>query len=163
MQVVFQLCDFSLFDTKGINETKRINGIEPSRLIIGACVTHNSGKKHIIIHKNAWILSNTAEKRLLIFHELSHCVFNSDHNNTKLKGKEISIMSSVLINSNQYKQYYGYYDMQLMLSTRLDLHKVIKDKAITFSDYVLKYMLIVEEGYKKKLKNIKKQLRLNKK
>lgn len=46
----------------------------------GLCYTKN---KRIYIDKRKWGMKNYVQKKVLIYHELGHCILNLEHNNMK--------------------------------------------------------------------------------
>jgi len=52
--------------------------------LIGECSPIGYGDGNILIDKNFWYDANDAERHVLLFHELGHCVLGRKHNNNHM-------------------------------------------------------------------------------
>lgn len=51
---------------------------------VGICYSYTDGSRRIEIDRDYWNASSDLGKEQLMFHELGHCVFNLDHNETTI-------------------------------------------------------------------------------
>ncbi len=93
----------------------------------GVCFEYSDGSKEVIIKKEWWDSADENYRESLLFHELGHCRLNREHDNTLIPSndgdKKLSMMSAVIVNSNEYSQNKEAYltelftkDIQLLLS-----------------------------------------------
>ena len=90
----------------------------------GVCHIYFDKTREILIRKDWWDRyaneKSQTHRRLMIFHELGHCYLDREHNNEKITVENdeynLSLMSSVLIPSNDYKNFMSYYDYELFKS-----------------------------------------------
>lgn len=72
----------------------------------GVCFEYSDGTKEIIIQKNWWDNVDQSYRESLLFHELGHCRLGREHDNTLVPSndgdKKLSMMSAVIVNSNEY-------------------------------------------------------------
>lgn len=65
--------------------------------ILGLCIIESNGQKSVYINKDWWDSKKEKDQRVLLYHELTHCVFNRGHDDRKYaNGMPFSIMSSVI-------------------------------------------------------------------
>lgn len=83
--------------------------------VIGICYIYESGDKDIAIKKEYWDKANEIQKKVLMFHELGHCLLGLDHDDTFLNppGRPKSFMNSHVVNWNIAKKYYSEYMEEL--------------------------------------------------
>lgn len=72
----------------------------------GVCLVYSNGYKEIQINKDAWDYYSYEQKEQLVYHELGHCVFNKDHDNTLRKNCPNSIMRSFMFNEYEINECY---------------------------------------------------------
>lgn len=79
--------------------------------ILGLCVIESNGRKAVYINEPWWNSKEEADRRVLLYHELTHCVFNRGHDARKYaNGMPYSIMSPVINPVLRfYKKYERYY------------------------------------------------------
>ncbi|MFZ9000312.1 MAG: hypothetical protein ACO20H_03355 [Bacteriovoracaceae bacterium] len=107
-----------------------INFGKPSKKSFeGVCHIYYDGTKEILIRKDWWDRyvgeSGETVKRLMIFHELGHCLLDREHKNEMIThgDKEInaSIMSATLMPFPDYNTYMNQYDRELFTSSHESL------------------------------------------
>lgn len=82
--------------------------------VVGICIEYSNGDKEIQLDRKAWDSFSKAEREMLVFHELGHCLLNLGHYNEKIitdKFGDIpsSIMNSYILDTRWYKHYYDSY------------------------------------------------------
>ena len=100
------------------------------------CHIYFDGTKEILIRKDWWDryvgLSGETVKRLMIFHELGHCLLGRKHKNDKIPhdNKEInaSIMSATLMPYSDYQKYRAQYDNELFTSSHESLKHALSSQ-----------------------------------
>lgn len=83
---------------------------------VGLCGKFEGESPRITVDSEWWNSSTTndAQREILMFHELGHCILDRDHNDNVLpNGKQESIMYYRVINSNDYVTSRGYYLKEL--------------------------------------------------
>lgn len=73
------------------------NSLEANKA--GVCYVWSDGYREIEINSKSWSSFSEEQKEQLIFHELGHCVFNLDHDDTKISYKQYcpnSVMRSYM-------------------------------------------------------------------
>lgn len=110
-----------LFEKIHLEETgKEINidslpiNFEPLKgTVVGVCFYIPSGNE-IFIDPVYWNNVNENKKRILILHELGHCVLNRRHKNDRHNGVHLSLMNETVINGSDYNEYYDFYHTELL-------------------------------------------------
>lgn len=79
--------------------------------ILGLCVIDSNGRKSVYINETWWNAKEESDRRVLLYHELTHCVFQRGHESRKFaNGMPYSIMSPVINPVLRfYKKYERYY------------------------------------------------------
>jgi len=72
----------------------------------GVCLVYSNGYREIRINKDSWDYYNHEQKEQLVYHELGHCVFNKDHDNTLRENCPNSIMRSFMFNEHEINECY---------------------------------------------------------
>ena len=81
---------------------------------VGYCENKRDGILKIVIDKELWTKYSYAKREMLIFHELSHCLMDSDHRDElDPEGKPLSLMNSVIFSDYQYTDNRDYYLKEL--------------------------------------------------
>lgn len=79
--------------------------------VLGYC---DHRKRAIFINERSWKKLNRIEKKLLIYHELGHCVLDRRHDESIfINGEPKSIMHPNGITWKQYRKSKRYYDREL--------------------------------------------------
>ncbi len=63
-------CDYSLELTMGFTEVKGHAAL---------CTVYPDGRKEITVDADTWRYRNAAERKILVYHELGHCLMNRTH------------------------------------------------------------------------------------
>lgn len=84
-------------------------GIQPGGYkILGLCVIDGNGQKSVYLNETWWNDRSENDRRVLLYHELTHCSFYRGHDDRKYSsGMPYSIMSSVI---NPVLRYYAQYN-----------------------------------------------------
>lgn len=70
--------------------------------------------RQVVISKEWWDKMPEADKEVLIFHELGHCVLDRGHTDSRLaSGRPASVMNTYHIGGGNYTSIYGYYLSEL--------------------------------------------------
>lgn len=79
--------------------------------VLGLCIIQSNGERAVYINKTWWDSKTETDQRVLLYHELTHCVFNRGHDSRKyINGMPYSIMSPVINPVLRfYKKYERYY------------------------------------------------------
>ena len=78
---------------------------------VGRCYYYES---RVVMRRSFWESSSDVTKKILIFHELGHCLLFRKHDKTFLEtGRPRSLMYPVVINSVTYMSFIEYYNMEL--------------------------------------------------
>ncbi len=65
--------------------------------VVGVCEVYSNNTKQIHINSDWWPTTTETPKRILMYHELGHCVFNRNHDSrTMSDGKPNSLMNPIL-------------------------------------------------------------------
>lgn len=92
---------------------------------VGVCIKYSSGAREILIKQSVWDNFSEELKEILIFHELGHCHIDREHKEDSYEGIDLSIMHPVLINQEDYIQYYREYQEELFLLDEQPLRDTI--------------------------------------
>lgn len=110
------------------------NAANTSNTMAGICLEYENGDKEILIDTEAWnnTVTNYERQKVLIWHELGHCVLLRSHKDTKYRGYNLSLMNSILISRNDYVRFenttYGeVYAKELFTHNHSDLSGAIDD------------------------------------
>ncbi len=92
----------------------------------GVCFQYPDGTKEVIIRKSWWDGANQDYRESLLFHELGHCSLDREHTDevlvtSKERTYKASLMSSVIVGPNDYKDLRDEYLKELFLQKRDDL------------------------------------------
>ncbi|MCR9203282.1 MAG: hypothetical protein NXH75_01810 [Halobacteriovoraceae bacterium] len=84
----------------------------------GVCFEYPDGTKEIIVRREWWNNVNDEYKESLLFHELGHCRLGRDHLNDIQKDstgidQKVSMMNSVIVQPNSYKDHKEQYQIEL--------------------------------------------------
>lgn len=84
---------------------------------LGECRRYSQGTPLILINQQDWPNENDVIHRVLLFHELGHCILNREHLNTLTNGIVTSIMYLYMQNSSMYSDNWAYYMHELFYPT----------------------------------------------
>jgi len=63
---------------------------------VGYCLSWTTGERKIQIDKTYWNKANYYEKESLLWHELGHCHFNRDHDESLVTKQGLSVPKSIM-------------------------------------------------------------------
>jgi hypothetical protein len=76
--------------------------------VLGLCVIESNGRKSVYINEAWWNSKKESDRRVLLYYELTHCVFIRGHDSRKYaNGMPYSIMSPVI---NPVLRFYAKYE-----------------------------------------------------
>ncbi len=81
---------------------------------LGVCLRYSNGTTpHVQINLLEYQIESYARKKVVMFHELSHCILNRSHINTWLGGIVTSIMYPYIERDDMYLNNWDYYMREL--------------------------------------------------
>lgn len=90
----------------GINVTVPVNFKDIEHGRAGVCYLWSSGYAEIEIDPDFWQTFTEEQREQLVFHELGHCVFKRQHDNTTTDNCPTSVMRSYMFNTLEIYQCY---------------------------------------------------------
>ena len=87
---------------------------DTSTVTLGICKRRNNTTPNIVIDPTTWPNLAETRKKLLIYHEIGHCVLHRAH----IKGTNTSIMNPILINSTVFEDDEGFFIDELFDETK---------------------------------------------
>lgn len=110
------------------------NAANTPNTMAGICLEYEDGQKEILIDTEAWnnTITNYERQKVLIWHELGHCVLLRAHKDSKHRGYNLSLMNSILISRTDYLRFenatYGdVYAEELFTHSHAELMNSIND------------------------------------
>lgn len=116
---------YSRMGQAGFNNTPRnlrfVFDYNMTSKLAGLCTYPFNGQPGVIsINMDYWSYYSAAEKEILVFHEMGHCVLLRDHDNVKLAdSRPRSVMNSILIDSSYYQSYKSSYISELFMNAKI--------------------------------------------
>jgi len=81
---------------------------------LGVCYTRHNTTPRVIIGPETWVNMDETRRKLLIYHELGHCVLFRKH----IEGTNTSIMNPILLSSAVFKKNEDYFINELFDETK---------------------------------------------
>lgn len=90
---------------------------------VGMCITYPGGFKIITLDSEYWYNTlDEDQKEFLVYHELGHCLLGQDHREEMVESEygnvKLSIMASIMLPINTYKERRGHYKYELFNGKR---------------------------------------------
>lgn len=98
------IAEFEIISKKKVNVPIIYGELDLS--YAGVCTMWSDGYREIKINRVYWLFYSDAQKEILVFHELGHCVLGLKHNDTKSSGCPASIMRSYLFSVDEAQDCY---------------------------------------------------------
>lgn len=81
---------------------------------IGVCLRYSSGVNEVIIDEEYWNSGiSYYRQKIIIFHELGHCLLDRGHKDEKYRGYYKSIMNTFIIRAEDYQEFEEEYYREL--------------------------------------------------
>lgn len=101
---------------------------EPLYGILGRCLKYSNGNRLIQIDPSYWTELNDSERKVLIYHELGHCVLGRPHSDKRELNIPLSMMNWALLDFSKYEEFSQEYELELFERNEDDLRNSIRTK-----------------------------------